>query len=511
MPMWFNRDSRSLIVAFCLFLGIGGQACGRGEHDPGQRGDSRPDILLVVADDHGQWASRCYGNSEVLTPNLDRLAATGILVRRATSPGPVCSPARASLLTGRTPSQHGIHDFLAERPGSDRDWLAGEILLPELLRQNGYRTALIGKWHLAPNSLEPRGEFDRWVSFNVEPEGWRNQYLHRGTVHLSDQGTPVAVTGHQIEHLTRMAVEFITDQPAERPFFLLFAPTETHAPFEGHPERWLARYRTAAFSDVPRGETSRLPPSGESSVAADPPDEMLAQYYAAVSHQDEMFGSLLEALRAAGRLDNTLVIYTSDHGHMNGHHGLIGKSNATLPQNLYEETVRVPMVLSWRRGIRGGGLSLDIPFDHCDLFQTVLDAADVEIPAALEHRINSPGSSLLPFLEGTGTSWRRYQFTEHGNARLISDGRYKLVRRYPPVDPRFGDEFFDLAADPRESRNLMGDPRLKERIEAMARAMDEHFDRYREPGREGLHVMDMAPFNGREPWRRLAEGLSSRQ
>ncbi len=193
-------------------------------------------------------------------------------------------------------------------------------------------------------------------------------------------------------------------------------------------------------------------------MAPDDFSEVLAQYYAAVSHQDTELANLLDLLEASGDLENTLVIYTSDHGLMVGHHGLLGKSNATLPQNLYEESIRVPMILSWPSGFPEAGISLDVPFDHLDLFQTILDAAGVNLAEGLRHQINSPGTSLLPRLQNPEFEWRRYRFTEHGNVRQINDGHYKLVRRFPPLDPQFGDELYDLEADPREYINLIKAP-----------------------------------------------------
>lgn len=466
----------------------------------------QPNILLVVADDHGCWATGAYGNHEVATPNIDRLAGEGLLLTSAYSPAPVCSPARASLLTGRLPSQHGIHDFLSEDPQVDRDWLAGEVTLPELLQRVGYRTALIGKWHCSSDSGPVQPGFDRWVSYDVRRDGWRNQYLHRGEVHLSDQGEPVTVSGYQTKHLVRFAAEFIADGDRSQPFFLLFAPTDTHAPFEGQPERWASRYRAARFSDVPRGETSHLPAAAAEFVMPEDPVEMLAQYYAAVSFADEQLGVLLDTLAARGELDRTLVVYTSDQGHMNGHHGLVGKANATLPQNLYEETVRVPMVLRWPDGGVPAGVRLDLPFDHLDLFATVIDAAGVRLSADEQRRISTPGASLLDRLQDPSKAWRTSQFAEHGNARMVVAGRWKLVRRYPPVDPRFGDELYDLVSDPRETVDLSAEQ--PERAAELGREIDRHFATYEVAERSGLRVLELPPYNGREPWRRLSERLA---
>jgi len=468
-----------------------------------------PDIILFLADDHGQWAAGPYGNDDVETPTLDTLAASGLMMANATSPAPVCSPARISLMTGRMPSQHGVHDFLSEQPDFDRDWLAGQVLLPELLQQAGYRTALIGKWHCSATSFEPARGFDRWLSYDQGPEDWPNQYLHHGTVHLSDQGTPISVEGFQLEHLGSAAREFIEAGDPEQPYFLVFAPTDTHEPIVGHPEELVEKYRNSDLDHVPAGETSVFPAAYPAAVAPEDHGETLAQYYAAVEHQDAELAKILDLVEARSGLDNTLVIYTSDHGMMVGHHGLIGKSNATLPQNLYEESIRVPMIFSWPAGIEEAGTTLDLPVDHLDLFQTILDAAGVELGEEMQTRINSPGRSLLPRLRDPEIEWRQYRFTEHGNARQISDGRYKLVRRYPPLDPRFGDELYDLETDPREATNLMDSPDYREVGAELRAALDRHFERFEEPEHSGRTVIDQPSVNGMEPWRKLADRLAA--
>jgi len=468
---------------------------------------TRPNILLVVTDDQGHWACGPCGNTELQTPTMDFLAESGTWFANASSPSPVCSPARASLLTGRLPSQHGIHDFLSETGTNDRDWLADEILLPELLNEGGYFTSLVGKWHLSGSGVPPDGMFDRWLSFDVVAEGWRNQYLHRGRVHLLDNGEPLTIEGSQTAELARRAIELVEYGLPDQPFFLIFAPTDTHAPFEGHPEGWVERYRRIDFVDIPRDESSTLPANNVESRFPDDPTEMLAQYYAAVSAQDDWLGQVLGALDAAGDLDNTLVIVTSDHGHMNGHHGLVGKANATLPQNLYDEVVRVPLVMRWPGEIPSGERSNHF-VDHMDLFMTILDAAGIELDETTRHRISSPGRSVLPVLADPASKWRKYRFAEHGNARMVADERWKLVRRYPPLDPRFGDDLYDLQTDPRETTNLAEDPSFAGEQARLSDALDAHFARYEEPEKSGKRIMEQPAANGREPWTRLARRFS---
>jgi len=502
---------RPLPTVFAACLAMTALACGSPteQSDPGST--RPPDIVLFLADDHGQWAAGPYGNAEVETPTLDSLAASGLLMADATSPAPVCSPARISLMTGRMPSQHGVHDFLAERPDASYDWIDDEVLLSELLQKSGYRTALIGKWHGSATSFKPARGFDRWLSYDQGPKDWPNQYLHEGRVYLSDQGTPVSVGGFQLEHLGRAAREFIESGDPEQPYFLVFAPTDTHEPITGHPDEWVEKYRNADLAAVSAGEVSRFEAAYPAALAPEDIGETLAQYYAAVSHQDAELAKILDLVEARGGLDNTLVIYTSDHGMMVGQHGLIGKSNATLPQNLYEESIRVPMILSWPGGFAEAGVTFDLPFDHLDLFQTILDAAGVELGEELQRKIDSPGRSLLPRLRDPDAEWRGYRFTEHGNARQISDGRYKLVRRYPPLDPRFGDELYDLEADPRETTNLIDSPEYREISAGLSASLDEYFERFEVPEHSGRTVIDQPPCNGMEPWRKLADRLATEE
>jgi len=438
---------------------------------------------------------------------MDFLADTGVWFANASSPSPVCSPARASLLTGRLPSQHGIHDFLSETGEDARDWLAGEVLLPELLQEAGYFTSLVGKWHLSGSGRPPDDIFDKWLSYDVGAEGWRNQYLHHGRVHLLDNGEPLTIEGSQTAELARRVVDIIEDRPPDRPFFLLFAPTDTHAPFEGQPEEWAESYRRIGFVDIPSDEISALPANNAASLVPDDPTEMLAQYYAAVSAQDEWLGEILSELDAMGDLEDTLVIVTSDHGHMNGHHGLVGKANATLPQNLYDEVVRVPLVMRWPGKIPEAMRS-ELFVDHLDLFMTILDGAGIELDEATRLRISSPGRSVLPALADSTVKWRGFRFSEHGNARLIADERWKMVRRYPPLDPRFGDELYDLRTDPRETTNLAEAPDFADERRRLGEVLDGYFGRYEDPDKSGTRIMEQPPANGREPWTRLVESLN---
>jgi len=195
------------VLFTCLLqLGLWAQTGSSGPASP-------PNILVIMADDLGAWATETYGNKEAKTPHLQRLVEHGVKFNFAFTVSPVCSPSRASFFTGRLPSQHGVHDFISETPEFDKKWLKSETLLPELLQGIGYQTALIGKWHCSADSRKVQKGFDRWVSYNVKPKGWSNQYLHHGKVYFSDQGKPVRIEGYQSEYLTRQALDFLTNLP----------------------------------------------------------------------------------------------------------------------------------------------------------------------------------------------------------------------------------------------------------------------------------------------------------
>lgn len=490
---------RSTVVAVAMVAGLA-TTCHAAE-------STAPNIVLVVADDLAAWATGAAGRSGIATPTLDALAAGGLRMVNAAAVAPVCSPSRASLLTGRLPSQHGVHDFLREEAGRERDWLAGETLLPELLRQAGYRTALIGKWHLDASRTEPARGFDRWLSYDVTRAGWRNQYQHRGAVHLSDDGTAITVTGFQTSHLVDAAIEWVGRQGDDRPFFLVLAPTDTHVPYEGQPERWVSRYRDGKLLDLVRTPPGLLPPASDAARASADLPELLAEYLAAVSHQDAEIGRLIDALDARGLLHTTLIVYTSDQGLMLGQKGLIGKGNATLPQNLFEESIRVPMVLRWTGRIPAGA-TLAIPFDHLDLFQSLLDAAGARIAPETATGINSPGSSLLPYLADPATGWRRWRFAEYGTVRAIADQRFKLITRSPPLPPGYGDELYDLLEDPGETRNLVSSADHRAVEQELRAALAAHFARYSIPGKDGSSALEQPPQNGNEPWRRMVAGAA---
>ena len=234
--------------------------------------------------------------------------------------------------------------------------------------------------------------------------------------------------------------------------------------------------------------------------------EANAQYYAAVSVIDEMAGRVLDEMADQQAERDTLVVYTSDHGHMNGHHGLHSKGNGTTPQNFLEESSRVPCLLAWPGRIRAGAVHPQ-PVDHCDLFMTLADAAGCDC-AELALTRGRTGRSCLPLLSeppdvaaAAAREWRDAQVCEYGNARMIRTARYKLIKRYPGPNGHFPDELYDLAEDPDEEHNRHGDSTCAGTVAELASRLEAHFANHEDPARSGLRVADLPIHNPHEPWR----------
>jgi len=423
---------------------------------------------------------------------MDWLAATGTRYANAYTPCPVCSPARASFWTGKIPSAHGIHDHIAapDHPGLD-----GQENLAGHLQAAGYRTGLCGKWHGHKTGKQPQPGFDFWFS------QWGGTNARFGDQPFSENGERREHHGHQAPVVTDAAIRFLRGQTTDAdpaPFFLFVGYTETHSPFSTLPERLVAPHRAEQPPAIRRepfesihGTASTPAPEQESEYR-----EQLAQYLASAEMIDAHVGLVIDELENLGLLENTLIVYTSDHGHMNGQHGLLCKGNATTPQNFLEESIRIPMLIRPPAGLDQGAVS-ELKIDHCDLHATLLDAAGLEVRA----QRGIPGRSILD--PAALAEWRTDQICEYGNARMILSGDgLKLIRRYPGPNGHFGDECYDLPADPRETRNVIDQPEYAERIAALDLRLEAWFSEHEIEGHEGRTVGEKPPFNPNEPWRR---------
>ena len=375
---------------------------------------------------------------------------------------------------------------------SNKWWLEDEVTLAEILAGAGYQTALSGKWHIG-NDMTPQCGFESWFTL-----GGSYPINRLGPYTYSNQGQPVESDAYKTQIITDKAIAFLRDRDPERPFFLMVGYRATHSPWENHPERAVAPYRDCTFEDIPYEETY---PFGVQNLEStlptwDDPREALAQYYASVIRLDEATARLLDELDALGLRENTLVVYTSDHGLCCGHHGIWGKGNGTLPLNMVEESIRVPMIFNHPRRV-SGGQRLNEFVDHLDLFQTLAAYAGADLPE--DRKASYPGRNMWPLLDGTGAEpdWRVVQYGEYGNVRMIRTHTHKLVRRYPD-GPH---ELFDFEKDPREMSNLFNDPVEQPRIIRLTALLEDHFATYQDPVKTGLRVRELPQHNLTEAWR----------
>jgi arylsulfatase A-like enzyme len=461
---------------------------------------TKPNIVLFLTDDHGAWANGCYGNTEVQTPALDRLAAQGARFANAFTPTPVCSPARACLLTGRAASQVGIHDWLQEAVTEigDRDWIADDKTLFEHLHEAGYQTALCGKWHLGQSHLPPRG-----ADYHFGLPRW--QGAHNQVYTYVRNGAEVTLDGNKSQFITDHALAFLDQTTPGQPFFLNVGYIATHSPYDqqSHHPDVTRLYQDTTFRDIPPYEPH--PWVKNEGTPNHPTDQELRDryigYYASVTEIDRNVARIVARLEAMGQLDHTVIIYTSDHGCSTGQNGFWGKGNSTRPLNMVEVSLRIPLI--WRGpGVEPGHV-VERCVDHYDTFQTIMALAGVTPDPQRAH----PGASYARMLGGERIAWDDTRYGEYGDLRMIRTPEWKLVWRYPdgPHD------LFNLRGDPGETRNLYGALETQPLADDLKARLDAFYDSHDNPAKSGLRVKELPRHNdGHEAWRdgkREARGL----
>lgn len=437
---------------------------------------ARPNVILVLTDDQGPWAMGCAGNTEIHTPTFDAIAAAGARMTNFYCASPVCSPARATLLTGRMPSAHGVHDYLdASGVGAGSvDFLAGQRCYTDDLADAGYRLGMIGKWHLGANDT-PRAGFVRWLAHDAGGGPYYGAPLH-------DENGPVDAPGYVTETFTDAAVEFIEAEAGrDEPFYLSLHYTAPHSPWkDSHPAELTDLYAHCPFESVPTEPRHPwVPLDGGVPIGGEPDTRAaLEGYFAAVTGVDAGVGRVLAAVHEAGLTESTVVIVTSDNGFNCGHHGIWGKGNGTFPQNMYEESVTVPFLISWPGQSPAGQVRDELlsAYDLAPSIRELCGIVEPEDPLA-------PGRSFLPLLRGE--DYRRDDdgerageprehvvvCDEYGPVRMIRTRDWKYVHRYPH-GPH---ELYHLAADPGERTNWVDDPAQAGRRADLAGRLDGWF------------------------------------
>ena len=405
----------------------------------------QPNILFIMADDLGHWSLGCEGNADAITPHIDRLATEGMRLRRFYCASPVCSPARASLLTGLMPSAHGVADWIRRGnvdAGGDAamDYLQGLTGYTLHLEQAGYTCGLSGKWHLG-DSIRPRQGFSHWYAHTAGGGPYYGAPMVR-------DGQCTREPGYLTDAITDDAIQFIQEQAGSgRPFYLQVGYTAPHTPWTGgnHPQEYLDLYKDCSFSSCPI--ENRHPDQLSYPMFEEDRHAMLSGYFAAVTTMDAGIGRILDTLTQLGIQEDTCVVFTSDNGFNCGHHGIWGKGNGTFPLNVYESSVRVPFIVRWPARVPPGRVD-DSLIGAYDWFATVLNLAGIN--SAPTPNISRDFTGIL-----TGQPDPRRQeafvFDEYGATRMMIAGDYKFIKRYHDGSRLL----FNLTEDPGETRNLM--------------------------------------------------------
>jgi len=430
------------------------------------RAAGRPNILLLMSDQHRGDCLGADGNAAIHTPNLDRLAAGGVRFRCAYSSTPTCTPARAALLTGMSPWKHGMLGYgqMAERY---------PVELPRLLRDAGYYTLGIGKMHWTPQRA--LHGFHRTIldeSGREESPGFRSDY--RSWLFSEAPGANPEPTGidwngyaakpfplperlHPTAWVAETAIRFLREYKDAAPWFLKVSFERPHSPYDP-PPRWMDRYADAPLPPARAGEWAekyRLVERGRPDPWHGDLGEEVARrarqgYYGSVSFLDEHVGRILETLDSLGAFRKTLIIFLADHGDMLGDQFLWRKGYA------YQPAARIPMLLHWPDVLERPrvGAAIAKPVEIRDVLPTLLDAAGVAVPEAVE------GRSLLGLAGNPANPWREWIDLEHNivyspenHWNALTDGTWKYIfHAYTGQE-----QLFDVVKDPFELADLSGD------------------------------------------------------
>ena len=431
--------------------------------------DKKTNILYILADDLGPWALHCYGNKEIKTPHLDRLAELGMLFSNSFCTSPVCSPARASILCGTIPSAHGVHDWIKEGnlPPNPIGFIDHTRTYTDILAEHGYTCALVGKWHLG-DSMRPQHGISHWF---CHPKG-SGPYNNQPMIH---NGELIETQGYITDVITNEAVSFLQNYK-EKPFCLQVNYTAPHSPWTGHPEKFVALYEQCAFESCP--QEPEHPWAGPLTKSSLGNREYLKGYFAAVTAMDYGIGSIMHILEETGLIDNTVVFFTSDNGFSCGQHGFWGKGNGTFPMNMYENSVKVPLIVSYKGRIKTN-TSSDAMISQYDMMPTILELSG--LPEYLPPHL--PGVSFVPILTEEQNEIRDdvMVFDEYGPVRMIRTKNWKYIHRYP----HGMHELYCLTSDPDERNNLINDTTCKQIIADLRNRLTRWFNEYANPVYDG--------------------------
>jgi N-acetylglucosamine-6-sulfatase len=426
----------------------------------------RPNIVFVLTDDQ-RYDEVGFLNPVLETPHMDALAAEGVHFSNAFVTTSLCSPSRASILTGQMMHNHGVID-------NNRPLAPGVELFPARLQAGGYETAFVGKWHMGGDISEPRPEFDYWVSFPGQGSYYPTTAFGSKSM-LNVNGETVPQRGYITDELTDYALEFLRGRDKNKPFFLYLSHKAVHARFQPA-QRHKTQYADANIrvgsppasdADVPMWVTNQrnswhgsdFPYHSDLPLA-----DFKREYHRTLSAVDDSLGRVRSQLASAGLDDNTVIILMGDNGFMFGEHGLIDKRNA------YEESMRVPL-LAVAPGRFAAGQVVEEMVANIDIAPSVLAMAGIEQP---DHYDGMNFSRLpKPAAEAKGMAappnelaWRdtlsyeyywEFNYPQTPTVFALRTDRYKYIQYHGVWDT---EELYDLVADPQEAHNLIEAPEL---------------------------------------------------
>ena len=422
----------------------------------------RPNVLLIMSDEHNQRVTGCYGNTVVKTPNIDLLAAQGVTFDSHYCNSPLCVPSRSSFTAGKYASRVDVWDLSSELPSNDMPSLARSM------NNAGYESFLCGKMHYEEDRRY--GFTQVGGDFNNYPKNGRGSRMRPAD--LKPHTTPgprfhefaVGDDGGSVQHdrrVTKGAVEFLTTHNAEKPFFLLVGYLTPHFPLIV-PEEFYAPYKDKVPPpEVPAGLVDSLPTNYKLERVGfretDIPPETVKfgreLYYGLTTWMDHQVGQVLAALHTHPKVaENTVIIYTTDHGENMAEHSLWWKNC------MYDHAARVPLVVSWPARWKGAQRR-SLTSGHVDLVKTIIDIGGGSTPNDWD------GDSLVPWLDDSSHPWKDQACSEyyakliaHGFA-MIRTGKWKYVYHGKPAENMTAErQLFDMRADPSEFNNLADDP-----------------------------------------------------
>ena len=431
----------------------------------------RPNLVFILTDNHGAWTVGCYGNKDIRTPNIDKLAAQGTKFTRALSCNPVCSPTRATYLTGLIPSQHGVHSYLpAEKPGSDVKCTIEEFgNLPRILHDEGYVCGMMGKWHLGGN-FKPQLGFSEsdWITM---PAGHTTEFYN---VPVIENGKMRTESKYLTDLWTERAVKFI-EKNRDRPFFLYLPYNGPYGlgPSLNRPghNRYAAYYADKELLSFPRDSMHPWQHANKQFLNNPVAIRRVAEE---VSGVDDGVGQVMDTLHRLGLDDHTLVVFAGDQGWMGGQNGVWGMGDHLRPIGAFELMMQVPLIFRWPGKVRAGQSS-DIIVSNYDFLPTVL--AEMGLGDKMPNKSRSPGRDYSGVLAGAKVAWDNVMFYEMETLRAVRTEGWKYVERRPD-GPH---ELYDMKNDPHERVNLYGQAKQQAIQAELRKQLLEFFGKYVDP------------------------------